>query len=102
MHGYFSETSTRLKSKYYDRVAFRNELATRLIGGYSSRKKGLSMRPNLEATVISNMAGHELVRMPMKRGKRCIAHFKYQPNKKKKPSTAVFSATAIFAMIAFV
>ena len=42
------------------------------------------MRPNLEETVISNMAGHELVRMPVKRGKRCIAHSKYQPNKKKK------------------
>ena len=100
----FSETSTHPKSKYYDHMAFRHELATQLIGGYSSRKKGLSMRPNLEATVISNMAGHELVRMPVKRGKRCIAHSKYQPNKKrkKKPSMAVFSATAIFAMIAFV
>ena len=61
------------------------------------------MRPNLEATVISNMAGHELIRMPMKRGKRCIAHSKYQPNKKKKKRfTAAFSATAIFAMIDFV
>ena len=83
----FSETSTRPKSKYYDHMAFRHELATQLIGSYSSRKKGLSMRPNLEATVISNMAGHELVRMPVKRGKRCIAHSKYQSNKKKKKET---------------
>ena len=80
----FSETSTRPKPKYYDHMAFRHELATQLIGGYSSRKKALSVRPNLACTVISNMGGHELIRMSVKRAKRCIAHAKYQLNKKKK------------------
>ena len=32
----FSETSTWPKLKYYDHMAFRHELATQLIGGYSS------------------------------------------------------------------
>ena len=80
----FCETSTRPKPKNYDHMAFRHELATQLIGGYSSRKKALSVKPNLAATVISNMSGHELIRMPVKRAKRCSAHSKYQPNKKKK------------------
>ena len=80
----FSKTSTRPKSKNYDHMAFRHELATQLIGGYSCRKRALLVRPNLESQVLSNMAGHELIRMPVKRAKRCIAHAKYQPNKRKK------------------
>ena len=80
----FSETSTRPKPKYYDHMAFRHELATQLIGGYSSRKKALSVRPNLACTVISNMGRHELIRMPVKRAKRCTAMPSTSRIKKKK------------------
>ena len=79
----FSETSTRPKSKYYDHMSFRHELATQLIGGFTSRKRSLSVKPNLDCTVLDNMSGHEFIRMPVKRAKRCVAHCKYQPNKPK-------------------
>ena len=99
----FSETSTWPKPKYYDHMVLRHEFATQLIGGYSSQKKALSVRPNLACTVISNMGGHELIRMPVKRAKQCIAHAKYQPNKKKrKQSMVAFSATVISATNVFI
>lgn len=83
----FSKTSTRPKSKSYDHMAFRHELALQLIGGFSSRKRALSVRPNLAAGIVENMSGHELIRMPVKRPKRCIGHAKYQPNKRKRKET---------------
>ena len=58
-------------------MAFRHELATQLIGGFSSRKKAAaSASGNVDACVLENMAGDELVRMPVKRPKRCSAHAK--------------------------
>ena len=84
----YSETSTRPKPKYYDHMAFRHELATELIGGFSSRKKSAAHgSANLDACVVANMAGHELVRMPVKRPKRCSAHVKYQPNGRRRKET---------------
>ena len=56
----FCETSTRPRPKYYDHMAFRHELATELIGGFSSRKKSTaSTSVNLHASVLDNMSGHE-------------------------------------------
>ena len=83
----YSLTATRDKSKYYDQMAFRHELATQLIGGFSSRKREVTVKPNLSTTVIENMAGHELVRMPCKRPKRCIVHGKYKPNNRTRKET---------------
>ena len=83
----FLETSTRKRSKYYDQMAFRHELATLLIGGYSNRKKYLGLKASISSTVIENAASHELIRMPSKRPKRCIVHSKYKPNNRKKKDT---------------
>ena len=79
----FSKTSTRPKPKYYDHMAFRHELATQLIGGFSSHKRTPFVKPNLHTTVIENMSGHEFIRMECKRAKRCVTHAKYQPNNHK-------------------
>ena len=83
----YSESSTRPKSKYFDHMAFRHELATQLIAGFSTRKKSFTVIPNLSSGVISNMSGHELIRMPVKRPKRCVAHSKFQPNQRKRKET---------------
>ena len=71
----FCETSTQPKPKYYDHMAFRYELATQLIGGFTSCKRSLSIKPI--------MSGHEFIRMECKRAKRCVAHAKYQPKNRK-------------------
>ena len=84
----YSETSTRPKPKNYDHMAFRHELATQLIGGFSSRKKSVTLAArNLDTCIVANMSGHELVRMPVKRPKRCCVHSKYQPNGRPKKET---------------
>ena len=84
----YCQTSTRQKPKYYDHMAFRHELATELIGGFSSRKKSTaSTSVNLHASVFDNMSGHELVRMPVKRPKRCTTHARYQPNGRRRKET---------------
>ena len=84
----YSKISTRPKPKYYDHMAFRHELATQLIGGFSSRKKKTtSAAVNLDVCVLANMSGHELVRMPVKRPRRCTAHAKHQPNGRRKKET---------------
>ena len=83
----FVETSTRDRSKYYDQMSFRHELATQLIGGFSSRKKNFGLRADVTSTVFDNASGHELIRMPSKRPKRCIVHSKYKPNNRNKKDT---------------
>ena len=63
----FQKYSTRENPKYYDHLAFRQELVKQLIGGFSSRKKVSSSCPTLSTNVQINMLGHQLVRMPCKR-----------------------------------
>ena len=63
----FQKYSTRENPKYYDHLAFRQELAKQLIGGFSSCKKVSSSCPTLSTNVQINMSGHQLVRMPCKR-----------------------------------
>ena len=100
----FQKYSTRENPKYYDHLAFRQELEKQLIEGFSSRKKVSSLRPTLSTNVQINMSGHQLVRILCKRPRRCIAHSKFKPNKCKRKETvmAVINATVIFVTIAFV
>ena len=100
----FQKYSTRENLKYYDHLAFRQELAKQLIGCFSSYKKVSSSRPTLSTNVQINMSGHQFVRMPCKRPRRCIVHSNSsQINVKgKKQFMAAINATVIFVMITFV
>ena len=80
----FAETSQKEKSKYYDNMAFRCELAKGLIGGYTSRKRIVNTDRYGSSYSIENLSSHHFVRMKAQKPKRCVHHSKFQPNKKKR------------------
>ena len=83
----FQKVSQRQNPKNYDHLSFRHELATQLIGIYSSRKKTTNLKHKFNTTAIDNMGSHELVRMNCKQPKHCVGHRTYQPNQKTRKET---------------
>ena len=76
----FKLTSTRPNKAKVDNLAFRLELGTQMINGYTSRKQPVpNPKPTFEIDVAN---GHTLTRLPVKRARICRGHKRFFPNEK--------------------
>ena len=80
----YSKTSTRQRSKYYDNMSFRIELAKGLIAGYSNRKRVVAIDWHGTLLSVESLSSHQFVRMKVSKPRRCVHHPKYQPNNKRR------------------
>ena len=71
--------------KTYDHMKFRLQIAEGLIGNFTSRKRGATLKRPI--VPIIDTSGHSFVRMDCKRPKRCVGHRTFFPNEKPRDTS---------------
>lgn len=83
----FKHANTNPKYKKLTQFGFREIIANQLIGTFTSRKRPPTAAGSGMNNVPENSGQHKLVRMPVRRGRRCSTHSKVKPDAKKHVDT---------------
>lgn len=68
--------------EWYENMQFRMELGQGLIGGFSARRHGLSVKHGVDFNILENINGHAFVRLPVKRPRVCRGHKRVFPDER--------------------